>query len=193
MSAQALIRDFEAHGAHFELRPDGIHLVRPKGMVLPSELIEAARARKVEIQEALKGRQNLHPRPAHVGQVFDAADHAERAAIMEADGGMPREWADTFAAISQASAPGDFTPERWRDILDGMLRFCDEWAGRAAGLGWQASEVFSLDLVAPQARVDRRGLGLILDNGARVTAIDSEGADIETRSGSRQRFYRNKQ
>ena len=74
-----------------------------------------------------------------------------------------------------------------------MLRFCDEWAGRAAGLGWQPSEVFSLDLVAPHARVDRRGLGLSLGNGEKVIAIDIEGADIETRSGSRQRFYRNKQ
>ena len=35
---------------------------------------------------------------------------------MEADAGMPREWADTFAAISQASAPGDFTPEQWRKL-----------------------------------------------------------------------------
>ena len=58
MSAQALIRDFEAHGARFELRSDGVHLVRPKGTVLPPELIEAARARKAEIQEALNGREN---------------------------------------------------------------------------------------------------------------------------------------
>ena len=160
MNAQALIRDFEAHGAHFELRFDGIHLVRPNGTVLPPELIEAARARKAEIQEALKMSESWTP--ISVALALDAADHAERAAIMEADAGMPREWADTFAAISQASAPGDFTPERWQDTLDGMLRFCDEWAGRIAALGWQPSEVFSLDLVAPQARIDRRGLGLIL-------------------------------
>ena len=50
--------------------------------------------------------------PPMLRQVFDAADYAERAAIMEADAGMPREWADTFAAISQASAPRGFEPER---------------------------------------------------------------------------------
>jgi len=186
MSAAALIRQFEDHGARFELRPDGVHLVRPKGAVLPPELIEAARARKAEIQEALRSGQVVH-------SDSDAADREERAAIMEHDGQLPREWADTFGAISLSPAPGDFDPDRWRDILDGMLRFCDEWAGRAAALGWQPSEVFGLDLVAPQARVDRRGLGLSLGNGERVIAIDIEGADIETRSGSRQRFYRNKQ
>jgi hypothetical protein len=180
----------EAHGAHFELRPEGIHLVRPRGTVLPPKLVAAARARKAEIQESLEVSKCSTPKPAHLGQVFDAADHAERAAIMEADAGMPREWADTFAAISQASAPGDFTPERWQDTLDGMLRFCNEWAGRAVALGWQAGEVFSLDLVAPAARVDRRGLALSLAGGARVVGMDVDGADIEMRSGSHLRFYR---
>jgi hypothetical protein len=121
---------------------------------------------------------------------FGAADYAERAAIMEADAGMPFEWADTFAAISQASPPGDFTPERWQGVLDGMLRFCDEWAGRAAALGWQPHEIFSLDLVTPQARLDRRGLGLLLSNNAWVVALDDCGADILTPAGSRQRYYR---
>jgi hypothetical protein len=65
--------------------------------------------------------------------------------------------------------------------------------GRAAALGWQPRELFSLDPVAPQARIDRRGLGLSLGNGEKVIAIDIEGADIERRSGSRLRFYRNKQ
>jgi len=45
---------------------------------------------------------------------------------------------------------------------------------------------------APAARHDKRGLAISLTGGARVVAIDSEGADIETRSGWRQRFYRNK-
>jgi hypothetical protein len=151
-------------------------------------LIEAARARKAEIQEALEVST---PKPAHVGQVFDAADHAERAAIMEADAGMPREWADTFAAISLSPAPGDFYSDRWQDTLDGMLRFCDEWAVRAAALGWEANEVFSLDLLAPQARVDRRGVALSLTGGARVVGIDPDGADVEMPSGSLLRFYRN--
>jgi hypothetical protein len=109
---------------------------------------------------------------------------------MEHDAGMPREWAEAFAPIAQSPAPGDFEPERWQDILDGMLCFCDEWAGRAAVIGWQPGEIFGLHPTAPAARVDRRGLGLLLGNGARVEAIDNEGADIRTAGGARQRFYR---
>jgi hypothetical protein len=112
---------------------------------------------------------------------------------MEHEAGMPREWAEAFAPIAQSAAPGDFEPKRWQDTLDGMLRFCDEWAGRAAALGWQPSEVFSLDLTAPAARIDRRGLALLLGNGARVESIDSEGADIRTIGGARQRFYRSRE
>lgn len=188
MSVAALIRDFEDRGAHFELRPDGVHLIRPKGTVFPPELMEAARARKPEIGELLA--RATADKQIRTATQFDAADHAERAAIMEAEAGMPREWADCFAGIAQAPAPGDFTPERWQDTLDGMLRFCDEWAGRAAALGWQPSEIFSLDLVAPSARVDKRGLALCLGNGERVAAIDAKGAGIVTRGGARQRYYR---
>jgi hypothetical protein len=108
---------------------------------------------------------------------------------MEHDAGMPREWADAFAPFAQSAPPGDFEPERWQETLDGMLRFCDEWASRAAALGWQPSEIFSLDLAAPAARHDNRGLALSLAGGARVVGVDMAGADIEMPSGSHLRFY----
>jgi hypothetical protein len=38
--------------------------------------------------------------------------------------------------------------------------------------------------------VPSKALGLSVGKGEKVIAIDIEGADIETRSGSRQRFYR---
>jgi hypothetical protein len=53
-----------------------------------------------------------------------------------------------------------------------------------------AGELFSLHPTAPAARHDRRGLALSLSGGARVESIDSEGADIRTPGGARQRFYR---
>jgi hypothetical protein len=190
MSAAALIRQFEDCGAHFELRPDGVHLIRPKGTVLPPELIEAARARKAEIRDALARKVGQRFHATEAAPIFDAADREERAAIMEHEAGMPREWAEAFAAIAQSSAPGDFERDRWQDTLDGMLRFSDEWSGRAAALGWRCEEVFGLDLTAPAARVDRRGLALCLGGGAHVESIDDRGADIRTPGGARQRFYR---
>jgi len=38
MSATALIRQFADYGARFELRSDGVQLVRPNGVVLPPRL-----------------------------------------------------------------------------------------------------------------------------------------------------------
>ena len=46
------------------------------------------------------------------------------------------------------------------------------------------------DLVAPHARVDRRGLALSLAGGARVVGMDVNGADVQMPSGSHLRFYR---
>jgi hypothetical protein len=104
MSAAALIQQFEDHGAHFELRPDGVHLVRPKGSVLPPELIEAARARKSEIGNALA--RATPDRQISAAAQFDDADHAERAAIMEADAGMPREWRQYIRGDLATCRPG---------------------------------------------------------------------------------------
>jgi hypothetical protein len=106
---------------------------------------------------------------------------------------MPPEWSEAFDAISLSPAPGDYEPSRWQDTLNGMTAFCDEWAARARVLGWQPSEIFSLDPIAPAARVDRRGLALLLGNGARVESIDDRGADIRTHGGARQRFYRRRE
>jgi hypothetical protein len=103
---------------------------------------------------------------------------------------MPPEWSAAFSAVSLSPVPGDYEPARWQDALDGMRAFCDVWAGRVRALGWQPSEIFSLDPVAPAARVDRRGLGLLLSGGDRVEALDDRGADIRTAGGARQRYYR---
>jgi hypothetical protein len=92
--------------------------------------------------------------------------------------------------LSNSSAPGDYGDARWRETLAGMEAFCAQWAGRAGALGWHGEELFSLDPIAPAARHDKRGLALSLCGGARVEAIDSEGADIRTAGGSRLRFYR---
>ena len=68
----------------------------------------------------------------------------------------------SFLPARRLCAPGDFEPERWQATFDGMLRICDEWAGCAAAVGWQPSEVFAMDLTTPAARHDQRGLALSL-------------------------------
>ena len=103
---------------------------------------------------------------------------------------LPGEYALPIANLSNSHAPGDFDAARWQQVLDGMTAFCAEWGSRAAALGWQVPELFGLDDRAPAARHDRRGLALSLAAGARVVAIDANGADVEMPSGSHLRFYR---
>ena len=181
MSAAALIQEIGALGARLELDGDDIRLIKPKGVVVPAGLLEAARDAKAEIRKALSG-----PKP----ECADAADRDECAAIMEADAGVPRRWADYLAQLSKGPPPGDFQERHWQAVIDGALLFADEWAGRACALGWSPHELFGMDAVAPAARVDRRGLAFMLSSGARVVGIDERGADILMPGGTRQRFYR---
>lgn len=120
------------------------------------------------------------------------ADFEERAAILEFEAGMPRQWAEAFAGILCSPPPGDFAdqPDRWQAIVDGALRFADQWGAEAHRLGWRVEEVFGLGRIAPAARVDMRGLAWLLADGARVVAIDADGADVVNDRGVASRFYR---
>jgi hypothetical protein len=61
----------------------------------------------------------------------------ERAAIVEYDGGAPREWAEAFARLDRAQPPGDVPARRWRQFIDDCGAFMDgDWPVQAAALGW---------------------------------------------------------
>ncbi len=117
-------------------------------------------------------------------------EYEERAAILEYDAGLPREWAEHFARLIVGDPPGDFSPTRWWAALDGALIFADRWGREAHRLGWDASEVFGLHSTAPAARVDCRGLAWLLGDGSQVVAMDRSGAEIRKPGGGRQRYYR---
>jgi len=48
----------------------------------------------------------------------NADDLDERAAIIEEGAGVPKRWAEGFAAMSSMPAPAGFSPERWQRIVD---------------------------------------------------------------------------
>lgn len=114
----------------------------------------------------------------------------ERAAHLEYDAGLPRAWAEHFAKLIVGETPGDFSPTRWQAALDGALAFADKWAAEAHRLGWDVSEVFGLHPTAPAARVDCRGLAWLLGDGSQVVTMDGASAEISTRGGGRQHYYR---
>lgn len=112
-----------------------------------------------------------------------------RAAILER-AGIPSEWAELFAKLLCGPPPGDFDQAYWSRVVKGATIFADEWTVAAYRAGWRAEEIFGLDEIKPAARHDRKGLAWFLSDGACVVALDAKGADIVTRQGSRQRFYR---
>lgn len=84
-------------------------------------------------------------------------EHAERAAVVQYDGGVPAAYADAFAMI-QMRCPDNVPVERWRQFIDDAGRFFDRWGAVAEHLGWTVSDLLGFDPRAPMARYDAQGL-----------------------------------
>ena len=114
----------------------------------------------------------------------------ERAAIVEYDGGAPREWAEGFARLNPNQPPADVPPHRWLRFIDDCGHFLDGgWAARATALGWGPLDLFGCNRERPIARLEHAGL-LWLLNGRKLVALTANAAVIETPSGSRQTYRR---
>ena len=118
----------------------------------------------------------------------NADDLDERAAIIEEGVGVPRRWAEGFAALCAMPAPTGFSPQRWQRVIDATGIFIDRWAAKAIQCGWNDLDVFGCDPDAPARRFDCMGLVMLLDR-CTIIDIDAEGATIET-NGARQRYRR---
>jgi hypothetical protein len=152
---------------------------------LPPELIEQLRATKFDLL-ILLGSPEPQTGP---GRAWTDTEE-ERAAIVEHDAGVPREWAEGFARLDADKPPGDVPPLRWLRFIDDCARFLDcEWAARATALGWGPLDLFGCDRERPLARIDNAGL-LWLLNGRKLVALTANAAAIETPSGGRQTYRR---
>lgn len=117
-------------------------------------------------------------------------DYQERAAIVEFDAGVPRDWAEAFAHLDPDRPPADVPVKRWQQFVDDCGRFLDgQWPARAAALGWQPVDLFGCDRRKPFHRIDRQGLLWLLD-GRELLAMTEDGAVIECEDGVRQTYRR---
>jgi hypothetical protein len=91
---------------------------------------------------------------------------AERAAIMEIDGGLPGHIAVALATLEPTLAP---------EMVDTLARFADEWGVRSQALGWTVEDLFG----APPSR----SLANALQLGSIVVALSGETATIRHASG----------
>jgi hypothetical protein len=119
----------------------------------------------------------------------EADDLDERAAIIEYGAGVPRRWAEGYAALSTMPVPTGFSQERWQRIADATGTFLNRWATEAIRCGWSDLDVFGANPDKPDARFDAMGLVLLLDR-CEVVSIDEHGADLVTSTGARQRYRR---
>lgn len=134
-------------------------------------------------REALAKQQVGSP----VTQVTDVttdngADYEERAALVEYGAGVPRDWAEGFARLDLASPSSGFSIARWRMVINDGGRFLDRWAGEAADLGWQATDVFGVYPAAPFTRFEAMGLVPII-GGGEVISITERTATIRSQGG----------
>jgi len=116
-------------------------------------------------------------------------DVDQRAALIEYGAGVPRTWAEGYAALSSMPSPAGFSSERWSRIVDAAGIFIDRYVGIAIECEWSDLDVFGCDADRPDARFDCMGLVLLLDR-CEVIGIDEDGADLVTETGTRQRYRR---
>ena len=74
--------------------------------------------------------------------------------MVEEGAGVPRAWAEGYAALCTMPPPPGFGPERWRRIIDATGHFLDTWAGEAIRCGWSDLDVFGCHDDAPDRRFD---------------------------------------
>jgi len=130
------------------------------------------------------------PSAPHLPPTAWGEPEAERAAIVEHDGGIRREWAEGFAQLDPDRPPGDVPLTRWRRFIDDIGWFLDSpFCAVAAALCWGPHDLFGCDRDRPFARIDCSGL-LWLVNGNRVVALSENAAVIEDRTGVRQTWRR---
>ena len=115
----------------------------------------------------------------------------ERAALMEHDGGAPKEWAEAFATLDLAQPPGDVPADRWKLFLDDCGRFLDAgWFQRAEALGWKPFDLFGCDRCRPVAGCLQR-TGLIWSiEGTKLIALSENSAVTVAADGTRRTYRR---
>ena len=102
-------------------------------------------------------------------------DFEERAAILEHDAKMPREWAEALARIDTALVPAGYTAERWAVVVDDAGRLLGRWLGRIRASDWTPADI--------------RGL-LPLLAGREVVAVGAGDVTVIGADGVRVKLYR---
>ena len=106
---------------------------------------------------------------------------------------IPSSWIDGVARLDHHRPLTDIPPHRWRQFLSDCNNFLtggENWAGRAAELGWNAASLFGCRRARPLAHPGGAGL-LWAIQGGRLVELHRDWAVIElAANGSRRVFER---
>jgi len=106
---------------------------------------------------------------------------------------IPSSWIDGVARLEHHRPLTDIPPHRWRQFLSDCNKFLtggENWAGRAAELGWNAATLFGCRRARPLDHPGGAGL-LWAINGGRLVELHRDWAVIElAANGSRHVFER---
>jgi hypothetical protein len=171
MSALEAIAEAQAAGVNITV--DGDDLLLDAQRAPPAPIVQAITHNKKEILRLLAKANSLH----------GLYELEERSAIVEFDGGAPREWAEGFARLDIAKPLRGFTIDRWQQLIDDGGRFLDRWAGKATELGWGATDVFGVNTGVPIVQQDANGL-VSLIRGGDVVDIRADRATIKMLGGT---------
>ena len=169
----------------------------PAKVANPAKVAEPETAPSLGAADENRDRGGDPAKAANVAKVVEPAAapswgeaEAERAAIVEHDGGVPRAWADGFARLDPGRPPRDVPLKRWLRFVDDVSRFLDSpFCAAAQSLGWGPFDFFGCDSDKPFARIDLCGV-LWLLNGDKLVELTATTATIETRTGERHRWCR---
>jgi hypothetical protein len=126
------------------------------------------------------------------GRVRRAARSASAGARLRARR-IPSSWIDGVARLEHHPPFSDIPPHRWRQFLNDCNTFLtadENWAARAAELGWNAATLFGCRRARPLAHPGGAGL-LWAVSGGKLVELHRDWAVIElAANGSRRVFER---
>ena len=104
---------------------------------------------------------------------------AERAAIIEYDGGVPRVLAGALACMETQTGPSWCKAKRWQAALDAFAHIIEDGtASRTLAAGWELRELIGVSRTPPHDAPHRAGLVFSLRPGDRVEAVRRTGCTI---------------
>ena len=102
-----------------------------------------------------------------------------RAALIAVPDGVPDSWAQGICDLLVMPPHPAWKDDGWKVLQQDALWFLQDWAAQANRLGWEALDLFGAHPAAPAARLDSKGLVLLL-NGCLVVALTEDSAVIKT-------------